>query len=179
MKRGLELLKQKRQTNKLNKLKALEEEFDLPEIFNIFLNTFELGQNGFLNAKRLFEEILLPITSVEYRSKLLDANLRISHFYGVEKLYEKWNDELEFSQCEVQDMLFPIAYTEIELDHILIKLDETGSIWYSDNEPKSLATNVFDFCINLFETEINDNDYVGSNVYKNLGEDFWRIKEGL
>ena len=183
MKKGIELFKSEiytgKKTTEFEKTVGLK----LPVLFKYFCEMFELGQECFLNAKRSFDDILLPITSVNYVDLKENINLRISHFYELKELQSRWKEDIEFSEWFKTRNLLPIAYEEINLGQIFISLSQNdfGNIWYiggyENDKPIYLSKNIFEFASKLVETEINDEDFKNKQVYKNWGEDFWRVKE--
>lgn len=183
MKTGLELLKSKIYTG--NRTAGFEQVLgiNLPELFKFYCEMYELGQECFQNAKRSFDDILLPITSVEYVDQNLNIHLRISHFYDLQELQSRWKEDIQFSDWYKTRSLLPIAYEEVNLGQIFISLSQNdiGRIWYigayENDKPIYLTSNIFEFVSKLFETEINDEDFKNKQVYKNWGEDFWRVRK--
>ncbi len=183
MKKGFELLKSDVFTGK--KIAKIEEVLgtNLPDTFKYFCEMFMLGQECFQNAKRSFGNILLPITSVEYIDSNADLRLRISHFYELQELKDKWPEDVQFNDWYKKKKLLSIAYEEINLGQVFlcVSQDNFGSIWYIDgyegSVPVLLAANVLEFVSRLIETEINDEDFKSQQVYQNWGESFWRIHE--
>ena len=175
MKKGLELLKSNIKPKNLNKLKNILGH-DLPDKVETFLSCYKLGEDGFSNATRNFDEVSIPITAVEYLNKKLNLTLRLSHFYDSENLTIKWHEEIQYSDLYKKHNLLSFAYNEISFDEVYVNNKDNGSIWYVKEENIiRLEDDIFTFCLNLYETDILDPDFLNKRVFKYWRERFWRV----
>lgn len=173
---GLELLKSSStllSSTQLNKILG----YDIDKSLEVFLSCYQLGQNGFLNAYRSFDGFRMPITFVEYKNSEIDLELRLSHFYNLHDLIDRWKENIKHDDVYQEYTLLPIAYTEVNLDHVFANPKDGGIFYFVNNQKMKLASNIFEFCLGLVETEILDEDFNNKTVYRNWSEDFWRTKE--
>lgn len=175
-KKGFELLKSRQTIQSVGQLNGILG-YDIDKLLEVFFGSFELGNEGFLNANRFFEGFKMPITFVEYKNVEINLNIRLSHFYSFKDLVAWWSENVMHDEIYQKHNLLPIAYTEINLDHVYTN-PKDGCIFYFVNSQKvKLSSNIFEFCLGLIETKIIDEDFKNKSVYRNWNEDFWRIRE--
>lgn len=155
----------------------------LPPIYKIFIETFCLGEKEIFIEKYKLKNsnILFPLMSYNYFFN--DENIGFSHFIEIEKAFDV------FLSGGLNDLIyekkyFPIASSDgnglyvgttgLEVDKIL---------WdgADGNLPKIIANNVFEFIRDIKIENVKEEFLYGntkySKLYKNFGEDFWRVRE--
>lgn len=183
MKNGFELLK----TNSMQGaafVSRLEQEFKfkLPPIFKMFASHFELGQ--FYTEKYFVPKYndYYYIVGNEYES---NKDVDCTGFFQIDKIFENKSTLQGYGDEDIEKELIRIAEIglggsifvgtkEDEIDTIIL------SVWDREPQYKILAKNIFDFMqgmksIPVPEEELIDAKY--SQLYKNFGEDFWRVRE--
>ncbi|MEZ4907015.1 MAG: hypothetical protein R2771_05105 [Saprospiraceae bacterium] len=189
---GLELVKQLSEVEPI--MKKLISMGDLPPMFTVFLTLYKVGYQAFsyekivLNDDDMDEYLLSKITmynNVEIDGGKYTGSLDYIFPYikleeEIEKYHlksEKWN-ELGFIQIGL------MHYGDILL--LGINNDKSDEIWrYGQgmigNVASKLDDNIFDFMKRLKESisyeDLEDWRISQSDIYKNLGEDFWRVRE--
>jgi len=175
-KEGFSLFKSNNETIMTEALESIPE-LEIPHAFLTFLSMFQLGITGFSNAKRDFEGFSMSITNIEYSNSKLSQNLRLSHFYDVSELEERWIEDVTYSTLYHVHGLLPIAYNEANLDHVYIDVKGNGEIYYLDGNGRiELETSILKFCAKIFETEISDEDFKGKKVYRVWGDQYWQCE---
>lgn len=175
-KKGLELFEGSNGSER----KRLTEPFEglvVPSLFLLFISIYKLGVEGFLNAKRDFEGYSMSLTNIIYKNDLLSQDLCISHFYNFLEIETRWAEDIKYSSLYHEHNLLPIAYNEANLDHVYIEIKGEGGVFYIENEKIiKLEDDIFDFCKNIVESDILDEDYKGQVIYKVWGDRHWYFK---
>lgn len=190
MKRGFELIKSKQFSDKIN-IKEIENQlgFNLPPIYKLFLENFETGKGSFFNDVFLNpkqnEKYILNAPLYEPLKDNEKWFLSISNFDDIDKVANDWKSYLchekewaEFKFLKIAEIgqgggLF-ISTRNEDLDTIY------QVVWDWEEPYFKVADNIFElvkgFVIHDIKGIIADN-YNTSQLYKNYGEDFWRVRE--
>jgi len=189
MTNGFELLKTRKIDNQLN-ISEFENKFgfSMPPLFKMFISTFELGPDTF---KR--EMFLNPLRDEKYIISaplyypLQDDEkwfLSISNFDNIEKIYQDWNsfvknekEWLEYGFLRIADIgqgggLF-IGTRPENVDQIF------QVVWDREENYFKVTESIFELVRGFELTEVDEilpDGFLKSQLYKNFGEDFWRIK---
>jgi hypothetical protein len=177
--RGIALLKQAKKNVGINSV--------IPPTYTMFLRIFELGRGCFKVRYFKSNEDLIQLTSITYFGSTGYEN-SVSYFLSasdLEEELEKYDQRLDdyHKQGFIKIGLFDIN------DSILLGVSKQheDEIWklngdWGDERPykEKLSSNIFEFVnscqetiilVNLIVRKISKND-----LYKNWGEDFWRIR---
>lgn len=190
MERGFELLKTRKFGESFN-LEEIEKQFGFvfPPFYRLFIETFETGKQSFkseyfLNPKRN-EKYILNAPLFEPLKDNEKWFLSISGFFSIQEIYNDWNNYLknekeweEFRFLRISDIgqgggLFVSTRPE-DLDVIY------QVVWDWDEPYFRVADNIFEFIKGLtlpLATNPLPDNYDTSKLYKNYGEDFWRVRE--
>ncbi len=185
MKKGLELLNG---INNVIDITNLEEihNLQLPPIFKIFASHFNLGE--FVTEKYFSGKYsdYLQLTGVYYEPKGLDDNnIGITGLYPIKKIFEYHknlqgytDDDLEKGLIRIADIGFGggifVGTKNNEVDSILLHS------WDREPQYEILSTSIFGFMQGITSITTPENELVEakySQLYKNFGEDFWRVRE--
>ena len=183
MKKSFELLRS-RNFDDVVPFKKMEEKYGLvlPPIYKLFLEFFD-------GVSIIQEKILLPktnndiraCTSFRYKS---DPEVGIMNFISdLEMAYESW---IGLDERIQNRGMFPIATSGIHSGGIVVgtKNNDADKI-FIDTDYKErfifVANNIFEFVREIEQFEIQK-EYMPlkiehKNLYKNWGEDFWRIRD--
>jgi hypothetical protein len=190
MQRGFELL-QTRELGEQSSVLSYEKQFNfkLPPLYKLFIDIFITGDNSFkteyfLNPKRN-EKYILNAPLYEPLKDNEKWFLSITKLDEIEKVYNDWNSYLKnekewdvFKLLKIADTgqgggLFVSTQTK-DLDVIY------QVVWDWDEPYFKVAENIFELVKGFVLPEIKDplfDGYTVSQLYKNFGEDFWRIRE--
>lgn len=154
--------------------------FNLPPLYKEFVKTFKIGENAILKNEYSIEGNLSYCSSYEYVPNL---DFNFEYFMTLSQSFDYW-DDVEESDVQKQQLLYPIgvngSYDGINVGIGDENLDKI--FWVNEDEVVLIANSIFDFIkgIKIWTVE-QDEDLKGSipfdKLYKNWGEDFWRIKE--
>lgn len=190
MKRGFQLIKTRQLTNKAAIAEAENElGFFLPPLYKLFIEYFETGKGSFvndffLNPKRN-ENYILNVPLYEPLKDNEKWFLSVSNFDNIDKVVNDWKSYLryekewmEFNFLRIADIgqgggLF-ISTKNDDLDVIY------QVVWDFKEQYFKVADNIFDLVRGFVMQDINEfiaDNYKVSQLYKNYGDDFWRIRE--
>lgn len=190
MRTGFQLIKTRLVSDKPN-IAEIEVNlgFALPPLYKLFLENFETGKNSFINdiffnTKR-GENYLLNVPLYEPLKDNEKWFLSVSHFENIEQVADDWKsylchekEWLEYKFLKIADIgqgggLF-VSTRKEDLDVIY------QVVWDWEEPYYKVADNIFDmikgFILPDLRGDIADG-YQASQLYKNYGEDFWRIKQ--
>jgi hypothetical protein len=182
MKTGFELI-QAREISYQNKITAMEKKngVTLPPLYKLCASYFELG--SYKSEKYI-------IKSNEFKDSLIipkyNGNEYIEwDFFSIENVFEHYSSLLGYGDEDMEMGLLRIApisfggsifvgIRENNMDKVIL------SLWDKFPVYETLADNIFEFIHNFKvlktpEDELIDAKY--SQLYKNWGEDFWRVRE--
>lgn len=185
MKKGLELLNVNNNVINISRLEEINK-LRLPPIYKMFAEHFILDE--FSSEKYLTNKNsdFFQFTGVYYEPKGLgESNIGITGLYAIEKVFENYKTLQGYTDDDVEKGLIRIAdiglgggifvgTKEVDIDKIILHL------WDREPEYETLSDNIFEFMqgmksIQVPEAELIEATY--SQLYKNYGEDFWRIRE--
>jgi len=190
MKRGFELVKTRKLINKIDFLEIESKlGYSLPPLYKLFIQNFETGKNSFvndlfLNPKRN-ENYILNAPLYEPLKDNEKWFLSISYFDDINKVVNDWGSYLcnekewdDFKFLRIADIgqgggLF-VSTRKEDLDVIY------QVVWDWDEPYFKVADNIFELIKGFVLTDVSGDiadDYNTSQLYKNYGEDFWRVRE--
>ena len=188
MKFGFEILNKASSTQQ-QKIKVVEDQikFNLPPCYKMFCKIFELGKFKYeMFTKSGTGQDLDYCSQVFYMPKgKHDNNIGITGMDNLETVSYNWLNMIGYGENDIERNLLRIAgigrgggvfvgYGKQNLDEIILHL------WDEDPGYEKLADNIFDFISDIISEPLSLNDYPKinySNLYKNWGEDFWRVRE--
>ena len=183
---GLELFKSKSKDSNYEELKKIFDFSSIP-LFKLFISSFELGvsnlkRHQFLDTK--FNNVV-PCSSVLIQSERISGEYFFSGFFNENELMNDWesysidsHEFLEYGLIRIGDIgigggIF-IGTKDEKKDKIYLVN------WGEDEDYTLLADNIFEFARSLVVVLDKSNMESGieySQLYKNWGEDFWRVKK--
>ncbi len=190
MQRGFELLETRKFGESLN-VEEVEKQFGftLPPFYRLFIETFETGTKSlksecFFNPKRN-EKYILTAPLFEPLKDNEKWFLSISSFFSIQEIFNDWNSYLknekewdEFKFLRISDIgqgggLF-VSTRPVDVDVIY------QVVWDWEEPYFKVADNIFEFIKGFTlppATNPLPENYETSQLYKNYGEDFWRVRE--
>ncbi len=190
MKRGFELLRKK--TTTFN-IAELEQQYNitLPPLFKLFLNYFDICGNYvlfdgvWLEDKKtivgysdvLFKPLLYPIEYGITPAPYAESVPQLLEYFHNDRYETEW---VEYGMHRIFTIPFGAIFVGTragEEDAIFRVLWEMG-----DGLPEKIANNIFEFIDGLEELPMYEEffkiyGFQLNQLYKNWGEDFWRIRE--
>ena len=161
---------------------------DLPPIYSVFIKTYATGRGGFKNKYVKLNEDLIQLTSITYFGEDGYEN-SISHLFNTSELASELKSYAEQIEDYHKQGFVRIGLFDIN-DSILLGVskENNDTIWklngdWGDDRPykEKLSDSIFEFINSLKEVVIKMNLLVRrideKQLYKNWGEDFWRISE--
>jgi hypothetical protein len=186
--KGLNAIRTKAHQKEIN-LGVLEEKIIMiPKIFKLFLEHFELGKDSLIidylfDSKR---DIQLPLNG--YFFKKGNGFYGVEYFLGLSEILELLeNDDSAIFNADGTASLMRIAETTDsggggfylglngENADKIYKVSWDGNS--EEDDKKLLAHNILEFISGFFSQRNTFNKVAFDNLYKNWGEDFWRVKE--
>lgn len=186
----LELLKVRKIENSLD---FIDYSFKIPPIFKTFLETYEIPQDGLIGGKEVevFNPLFNSLDSLGFYEYIPQVNVGLSYFLKIadapsimERCFDKTDPIFTMN-------LIPIAQSfSQEIIMLGIGKDNADKIFLETNLSNDypvgeriifLSNNIFEF-LRGFEWSLNES-YVERNfkttdkLYRNWGEDFWRVRE--
>jgi hypothetical protein len=163
---------------------------ELPEKFKFFLSNFITGdQNTFKIERMLFENDLIAFTYINFYSEENGYENSISYLFSEEDIKKEMLSKELNKEKYHQEGFIVIGCFDIR-DVILMDINSENKdqIWTWDGEysfEKSkcfkIAENIFDFLnkckIEIIEMNLSARNINTSQLYRNWGEDFWRVRE--
>ncbi len=168
MKKGFQLLKTKDINDSLE-----EYGIELPEKYRLFVDTYNVGDNS------LFSQEYLDSNYNQKRTLLLSfykpmEDICFVGFNTVKDSIELKEDIEEYKSSK----FLPVGYSSYDAGIIIsLEGDDKDTVYFDDPNSDGLVrlcNNIFEFVKGLelrFDKEIDS-----SKLYKNWGEDFWRIR---
>lgn len=188
MKSGFELFR-KADSSKPSRIMELETLYNikLPSSYRLFCGLFELGkfryemytENGDVNN-------LSYCSQIYYKPKGLgENNIGITGIDDIDSVFEKRKNLIGYGQGDTERELLRIAdigrgggifvgIGKNNLDDIILH------VWDEDPGYEKLADNIWEFISDIVLEPLSEDEYpeiAYSRLYKNWGEDFWRIRE--
>lgn len=182
LKRGFELLKTRPVNEEIN-LEILERKYGvkLPPKYTFFVNTFEVGKSNNDIAYETINNVKQYCAGVSYFSdNISDEEVMFANFQTVESTISNYDADDDW----LENGYLPIG-TCGHGGSILLGTKGTTSdcVFLEDNtqEVIKLNENIFDFVRSLVLLSIPQEELIENikynQLYKNWGEDFWRIKK--
>jgi hypothetical protein len=181
IRKGLEILKASRN----RQIENLPSEIPFPPLYSLFVKCFELGEEGFdydryyLDSRGGFFHS--QIMYYEPRGKESN-NITFTHFDDLVTVKNNWKQKLGYTEEEIDMNLLRIGGialggglfvgTNQHKDSIFLH------IWDSGEGVIKLEDDIFSFASKLVlePDEILPGNVKHSQLYKNWGEDFWRVR---
>lgn len=186
MQKGLEFFKSKAEENDFESL-GKDLNLELPEKYILFTSLFEMGEGKLREPKYLDPKYPTPSEcgSILIKPNNFKGEYSFSGFFNQKELLSDWNNYSNDSSEFLDHSLLRIANIGIGGGIFLgLKGSKRERVflvnWDSDEDYQLLAENIFEFSKLLFFVEDNINlgpDREHSQLYKNWGEDFWRVRE--
>jgi hypothetical protein len=190
MRRAFQLIKTRLLSDKIN-ISKIEDElgFSLPPVYKFFIENFETGENSFVNESffnpKRNENYILNAPLYEPLKDNDKWFLSISYFDDLSKVAHDWKSYLrnekewtDFKFLRIADIgqgggLY-VSTREEDVDMIY------QVVWDWEEPYFKVADNIFEmikgFVLPDLKGSIAD-EYQTSQLYKNYGEDFWRVRE--
>lgn len=190
MKRGFQLIKTRQLSDKLN-IAEIENQlgFSLPPLYKFFNENFETGKSSFMNEyffnPKRNENYILNAPLYEPLKDSEKWFLSISYFDDLNQVFNSWKsylryekEWLEYKFLKIGDIgqgggLFVSTRPE-DLDVIY------QVVWDWEEPYFKVADNIFELIRGFVLPDISGvltDNYNVSQLYRNYGEDFWRIRE--
>jgi hypothetical protein len=176
-KTGFDLLKARGAEDNLD-IDAMEKQYglQLPPLYRLFAQTYHLGETKLFRPEYWDEQKkrLFPLMGYIFEK---NHEAGFSYFISLEEAFANWKAEDDKEYFPIAGGNYAgiyVALTPPEVDKVI--LDTCLS-----NRYIVLADNVFEFVRNI-EVKLIDREYLYTDfsteqLYKNWGEDFWRIRE--
>lgn len=159
--------------------------FSLPPIYRIFSETFCLGESNVLRETYLLESENDYFDCKSYNYFFDEENIGFSHFIEIEKAFEVFKSG-GLSDLIYEMNYFPIASSDgngLYVGTMGLEIDKIFWDRADGNMPKIVASNVFEFLKDIIIENVKEEYLYGnvkhSQLYKNYGEDFWRVKGSI
>ena len=182
MKQGFELIKS-REYNYESEIATMEKDFSLtlPPLFKLFATYFELGSCCTEKYLAKSENSYYPLEIPYYPN---NENVEWD-FYNIEDVFEHHHTLMGYGDEDIENGFLRIAAVSIggsifvgingeNIDKIIL------SLWDKFPLYEVLSNNIFEFIQKFKQKPIPEEYLINtkfSQLYKNWGEDFWRVKE--
>jgi hypothetical protein len=187
MEKGFQLIRT-RDIREIIDVSRLENEYQVsfPPLYKLFCQLFDAGEfkvEEYLHPT--LKEKLICSGTYYFPKGLGENNIGITSLYSVDMVLKKrlnvegyTDEDLDRGLIRIADIglgggLF-LATRQSEVDNIVL------SIWDRDPVYEKLADNIFEFVRGLVLQPVKESELVEikySQLYKNWGEDFWRVRE--
>ncbi|MEM9339889.1 MAG: SMI1/KNR4 family protein [Bacteroidota bacterium] len=162
-----------------------ESNIKLPESYKRFMRCYRLGKGSLNKQNYLDSDINMQLPLISYSFNGDSSFLEMDAFLDVETaLQDRPYDDNLLGEKALN--LMQIAYTSVPSGggvYIGLNPDNHGKVYKvdwdgsKDNGAIVIADDVFDFVSKLKSKQITANGVDFSKLYKNWGEDFWRVKK--
>lgn len=177
MKKGFELFTTRNMNNVLD-VAILEKLYriSLPPIYRLFVETFDIGEDQIKYDKLIVENSLykkcITYFIYELNNEIVFAGFNeLSKVLYLQKEVDEWVDKayLPIGYCGFNGGIL-LGTKGIEIDKIILH--------NFDREPyfTIIANNIFEFVRGLVLVPNSLDEFNPSSIYKNWGEDFWRVR---
>lgn len=188
MKKGFEVIKTRPINENVN-IGILEEEYSikLPMLYRVFCQYFQGGDFASEMYQVDGKQDLAYCAGTYYEPKGKgDFNIGITSIYTLQEVFDKRAKLFGYGDEDIERGLLRIADIGMggglfvgtmgdENDKIIL------CIWDNDPPYEIIADNIFHFIQGLVMDNIPEDELIQgvqhSDLYKNWGEDFWRVKE--
>lgn len=178
-----DFLKVKTDLTKSDKEVFLTDGIVIPPLFYLFSSLFELGNETFKKIEYMEEE-LCQLGTWSFIVNGEDIHLDgFMSLIEIEQSFPIFSQDVEW----VKHKLLRVAYLgQAGFGGLYLgcSSDNLDEIWIFNADSKhqytKVAENIFTFLkLISFNTEFSDYERDYSKLYKNWGEDFWRVREDL
>ena len=185
MKHAFELLKSRPNTDKLVNLEELEQTYNIkiPPIYKSFLNMFYMEENDICIDRVYVEDKNYKFDFSHIFSTYDPDDIIIVGLITIEKSLKRRKDIYSPDSAVIQNGYIPFIDTVLDIViHIGTQGEETDMVIfdYDGGDCRNMGINVFEFVQSLVLYEVKDEDMPfgikKSDIYKNWGEDFWRVR---
>jgi hypothetical protein len=182
IKLGFDLLKTRSLSEQLD-IAALEKKCGilLPKMYRLFAETFYLGKE-YMQIDKYYSNKFKENYNI-YSYNHTNDEIGFSEFIDLESAFNVYSSG-GLSDQDYRNEYFPIADASLGGLFVGTRNDADKIIWDTkrlDNKYEVVADNIFEFVRGLEVKKISGGtahyqfDY--SKLYKNWGEDFWRLRE--
>lgn len=182
MRSGFELFKARPLSDPID-LESLERQYELilPPKFKMFAQTFYLGENQILR-EQFFDKANNDYFDCSAYVYAPNPDVGFSHFNDLKKSFETWNSR-GLSDLAYKKNFFPIGSGNY--DGIFVGLDSDNQdkillLGYGLNSFEIVSKDIFDFVRGIEIRNLTEDFLMGtkySQLYKNWGENFWRVRD--
>ncbi|MCK8524401.1 hypothetical protein M0D21_22675 [Aquimarina sp. D1M17] len=164
--------------------KEVEFGLKLPFLFRKFAESFDLGENALRIDKFLDEDNDFGQLGVVF-FELKSEKIFLNDFLNVEQIFVQWRNSKEDVEW-AEKKLIRIGYLgQAGFGGLYIGCDEnknSDEVWLYNADSavkfKKVAVDIFEFIKKLrFTKDFSDFEDSYDYLFKNWGEDFWRIRE--
>lgn len=186
MRQGFELLEIRSINSKIN-VESFEiaNGLKLPPIYKVFIESFEIGTSGFKGEKFLHPNWgdIVDITVIQYLPN--PDQIVVYEMFSIEKAFEVLESLYQDNSEVMRLKLLPIGECASN-GMLMVGIDAKNQdqIFFeqphSDHSIKLVAEDIFKFMrglVQLTDEQGNIGKYKFSQLYKNWGENYWRIRE--
>jgi|GEM_PF-7067862 len=160
-----------------NSIKLRESFF--PEIFKMFVLHFDFGPDLIKTEKYYFDKYdrYYELSYLYYHSEL---DFQIGRFLSIDEIYDYYDMQKGYSSLDIENGYIRIATINRGGSIFVDKNDEIVLNVWDFEDQYVLAGNIFEFMNNVTVKIILEADLIENvkfeNLYKNWGEEYWRIK---
>lgn len=190
MKGGFNLLETRRVDNYIDLIQYEELiEREIPKLYRIFLQTFLIQENCIRKELYSHNNSLFYCGTFRYKQNKFstiypDNFIVFDDFVGIENSIDSYNENRQYNHdIRVKDMLCVGIAGGNNSIFVGLELDICDKVYFvTDSDLYQIADNIFDFvrCIeflsNTEDIEVMA-DVPYDKLYRNWGEDFWRVRE--
>lgn len=158
---------------------------ELPMMYKLFIETFKVGDgkvecDSFLNPHN---NKIVPCVSIIFLPLEGGRELFFNGFFDMEELIRDWNNYTATSEEWLKYGLLRIGDIGVggglflgTKDSMIDKIYRV--VWDWDEDYEFIANNIWEYSrgLGIKEDFSNMGYYTYSQLYKNWGEDFWRVK---
>jgi hypothetical protein len=155
----------------------------LPPIYKVFAETFCLGEANVIRETYFSKKLNDYFDCKSYNFLFNNENIGFSHFIEIENAFEVYASG-GLSDLMYEQKYFPIASSDGNGLYVGTMGSDTDKILWDGadgNLPKIISNNIFEFirCIDIEDVkeEFLYGNVKHSQLYKNYGEDFWRVRD--
>ncbi len=158
---------------------------ELPKLYKIFSNTYILGDGNLIIDKYLNPQTnwINPCTSIVFLPFSTKRELYFYGFLNVDEFLKDWDVYGKNSKEWLQYGLIRIGFIDTGGGLYLGTRNEMADhiyrvVWDWKDNYEFVSNDIFEFIkgLSIYEDLSNMENYNYEDLYKNWGEDFWRIK---
>jgi hypothetical protein len=186
MRRGFELFKTRALSDTID-FRSLENAYSIkiPPLYKLFLNTFYVGEDLIYYDKFFLDRDKDHFECSCFYSELTKDQAMFTGFLSIERSLELFNSVYGYDEEIIQRNLIPIGTTASSKTIFLGTQNEDIDLLFMDTDLSgefiNLDVNIVQFVQSIVLEPLGDDELRRgtkfSQLYKNWGEDFWRVKE--